>query len=96
MKAHCSGYALASQYLGMSLFYLGAGSGAPKPVSNKIIRAVKQSIDIPLIVGGGIRDGNTAREKAQAGADIIITGTTLEKEENLKQTLWDIIKALEE
>lgn len=90
------GYALATQYLGMSLFYLEAGSGAPKPVCNKIIHAVKDNIEIPLIVGGGIRDVNTAREIAQAGADIIITGTTLEKDDNLKQTLSNIIGALED
>jgi len=90
------GYALASQYLGMKFFYLEAGSGAPYPVSNEMIKAVKQSIGIPLLVGGGIRDVETAREKTRAGADIIITGTTLEKEKNLKQALSDIIKAMEE
>jgi len=90
------GYALASQYLGMKFFYLEAGSGAPYPVSNEMIKAIKQSIDIPLLVGGGIRDVETAREKTRAGADIIITGTTLEKEKNLKQTLTDIIQAIEE
>lgn len=90
------GYALASQYLGMELFYLEAGSGASSPVSNRMIKAVKQSIDIPLIVGGGIRAVETARQKAHAGADIIITGTKLEKEKNLKQALTNIIKAIEE
>ena len=91
-----AGYALATQYLGMKFFYLEAGSGAHSPVSNEMIKTVKQSIDIPLIVGGGIRNVETAREKARAGADIIITGTTLEKEKNLKQALIDIIKAIEE
>jgi phosphoglycerol geranylgeranyltransferase len=90
------GYALAAEYLGMKFFYLEAGSGASYPVSNEMIRAVKKSISIPLIVGGGIRNTSTAREKAKAGADIIITGTTLEKEKNLKQALVDIIKAIEE
>ena len=90
------GYALASQYLGMKLFYLEAGSGASSPVSNRMIKAVKQSIDIPLIVGGGIRAVETARQKAHAGADIIITGTKLEEEKNLKQALTNIIKAIEE
>ena len=90
------GYALASQYLGMKFFYLEAGSGANFPVSNKMIRSVKENINIPLIVGGGIRNADTAREKAQAGADIIITGTTLEKEKNLKKTLTEIIRAIEE
>ena len=90
------GYALASQYLGMSFFYLEAGSGAANPVSNDMISSVKKNLDIPLIVGGGIRDAKTAQEKTRAGADIIITGTTLEKEKNLKQALTDIINALEE
>jgi len=89
------GYALAAQYLGMKLFYLEAGSGAHIPVSNIIIKFVKKNTDIPLIVGGGILDVKTAREKAQAGADIIITGTALEKEKNPKKTLTEIIQAIE-
>ena len=90
------GYALASQYLGMNFFYLEAGSGAPTPVSNNMISSVKKNISIPLVVGGGILDVKTAREKARAGANIIITGTTLEKERNLKQALTKMIKAIEE
>jgi len=89
------GYALAAQYLGMSCFYLEAGSGAPEPVSNDMIAAVKKNIDIPLIVGGGIRDAETAREKAQAGADIVVTGTKLEEEKNIKKALAQLIKAIE-
>ena len=89
------GYGLAAQYLGMKFFYLEAGSGAHFPASNDMISALKRSIDIPLIVGGGIRDEKIAREKTQAGADIIITGTTLEKEKNLKTTLEKIINAIE-
>lgn len=90
------GYALAAQYLGMDFFYLEAGSGAPYPVSNEMVSAVKNSIDIPLIVGGGIRDSKTAKEKAKAGADIVVTGTKLEQEKNLKKALIDIIKSIEE
>ena len=90
------GYALAARYLGMNFFYLEAGSGAPAPVSDDMISSVKNNLNIPLIVGGGIRDVETAREKAHAGADIIITGTTLEKEKNLRQALTDIINAIEE
>ena len=90
------GYALAAEYLGMKFFYLEAGSGASYPVSNEMIRAVKNSISTPLIIGGGIRNSFTAREKAKAGADIIITGTTLEREKNLKQALSNIISSIEE
>jgi phosphoglycerol geranylgeranyltransferase len=90
------GYALASQYLGMNFFYLEAGSGSPKPVSNKMISAVKSNIKTPLIVGGGIRNAKTACEKAKAGADIVVTGTKLEEEKNLKKVLIDIIESIKE
>jgi phosphoglycerol geranylgeranyltransferase len=90
------GYALAAQYLGMDFFYLEAGSGASFPVSNEMISAVKKSINIPLIIGGGIRDAKTAGKKAKAGADVVVTGTKLEEEKNLKQALIEIIKSIEE
>ena len=88
------GYALAAQYLGMKLFYLEAGSGAHFPVSNEIIKSVKENTDIPIMVGGGIRDAKTAREKILAGADILVTGTALEKEGDLKETFIEIINAI--
>jgi len=90
------GYALAAQYLGMDFFYLEAGSGAPDPVPNEMIKAVKKNINIPLVVGGGIRDAKTAGKTAKAGADVVVTGTKLEEEKNLKKALSDIIKSIEE
>jgi len=89
------GYALAAEYLGMKFFYIEAGSGAPTPVPNEMIQAVKKNTSIPVIVGGGIRDSKTAKEKARAGADIIITGTAIEKDEHFKITLTDIVAAIE-
>ena len=89
------GYALSAQYLGMDLFYLEAGSGAPEPVSDDMIAAVKKAIDIPLIVGGGIRSPKIAAKKAKAGADIVVTGTKLEQEKDVKQTLKKLIKAIQ-
>ncbi|WP_297480601.1 geranylgeranylglyceryl/heptaprenylglyceryl phosphate synthase [Thermococcus sp.] len=72
-------YALAGQYLGMRLVYLEAGSGAEKPVPPEMISLVKKVIDVPLIVGGGIRTGEQARRAVEAGADIVVTGTAIEK-----------------
>jgi phosphoglycerol geranylgeranyltransferase len=89
------GYALATEYLGMRFFYLEAGSGAPAPVPNEMIQAVKKNTSIPILVGGGIRDAETAKEKAAAGADIIITGTAIEKDTHLKTTLANIVSAIE-
>lgn len=87
------GYGIASEFLGMKFFYLEAGSGATKPVSDDMIKAVKKNTNIPLIVGGGIRDAKTVRKKALAGADIIVTGTALEEEKDLEASLRAIIEA---
>ena len=47
-------YALAAEYLGFKFIYLEAGSGVPEAIPNEMISAVKKTISIPLIVGGGI------------------------------------------
>ena len=70
-------HGLAAQYMGMNMIYLEAGSGAPKPVPSEMIRKVCDFVDIPIIVGGGIRGVETAVEKIKAGADIIVTGNLL-------------------
>jgi phosphoglycerol geranylgeranyltransferase len=71
-------HALAGQYLGMHFLYLEGGSGAKNPVPPDMIRAVKQYVEIPLIVGGGIRSREQALAAASAGADIIVTGNVVE------------------
>ena len=71
-------HALAGQYLGMHFIYLEGGSGAKNPVPPEMIRMVKQYIDVPLIVGGGIRTKEQALAAASAGADIIVTGNVIE------------------
>jgi phosphoglycerol geranylgeranyltransferase len=76
-------HALAAQYMGMSMVYLEAGSGAPNPVPDTMIQKVRSYIDIPIIVGGGIRDAKTAQDKLSAGADIIVTGNLLREKNGL-------------
>jgi phosphoglycerol geranylgeranyltransferase len=71
-------HALAGQYLGMHFIYLEGGSGAKDPVPPEMIRVVKRTVDIPLIVGGGIRNREQALTAASAGADIIVTGNLIE------------------
>jgi len=72
-------HALASQYLGMRVLYLDAGSGAIHPVSDGMIRAIRENIELPIFLGGGIKTPEIALEKAKAGADFIVTGNILEK-----------------
>ncbi|MFH0832446.1 MAG: geranylgeranylglyceryl/heptaprenylglyceryl phosphate synthase [Candidatus Aenigmatarchaeota archaeon] len=85
-------YALAAQYLGMALVYLEAGSGANRPVPPEMIRAVKKNIDIPLIVGGGIRSAKQAKECVRAGADIINTGTITEENFSAIREIISVVK----
>ena len=76
-------HALAAQYLGKKILYLEAGSGAKFPVSIETIEAVCNQIEIPIIVGGGIKTPKDAKERVKAGASFIVTGTVTEKSENL-------------
>ncbi len=78
-------HGLAAQYMGQKLIYLEAGSGAKYSVPEKIIGAVKSQVEIPVIVGGGIRDADTAHAKLLAGADIIVTGNLLNQDDGLKR-----------
>ena len=70
--------ALAGQFMGAKLIYLEAGSGAKYPVNPKIISEVKKAINIPLIVGGGIKSKTQKQNAYESGADMIVMGTAFE------------------
>jgi phosphoglycerol geranylgeranyltransferase len=86
-------YGLAAEYLGMDFLYLEAGSGAPEPVPEAMIRAVRSNVRIPIIVGGGIRTPEDSLMVKNAGANAIVTGTIIE-DEDFGLRLAEIIKAL--
>lgn len=71
--------ALAGRYLGKQLIYLEAGSGAKTPVNPEIISEVKAAVQLPLIVGGGIRNEKQLETAFTAGADLVVIGTAFEK-----------------
>ena len=72
--------ALAGQYLGLKALYLDAGSGAVQPVPWDVIRAVREQIQVPLFVGGGIRTAEAATAAIRAGADVVVVGTAVEED----------------
>ena len=74
--------ALAGMYMGKKLIYLEAGSGALNPVLPEVIKSVKETLDIPLIVGGGIRSKLALEQAYENGADLVVIGTAFE--ENLE------------
>ncbi len=75
--------AVAGEMLGLKLMYLDAGSGAKRPVPTELIESVASAIEVPLIVGGGIRDPERARLNAEAGADVIVVGNAIEQDPSL-------------
>jgi phosphoglycerol geranylgeranyltransferase len=87
-------YSLAAQYMGMRFVYLEAGSGAAQNVPPEMVAAVRKHYEGTLIVGGGIRTAETANQIAQAGADIIVIGTMIEKDGNWQEKFSSIVKAI--
>lgn len=75
--------AIAGEMLGLKLIYLDGGSGAHQPVPNKMIHLVRKSVDVPLIVGGGINNREKAHRALEAGADLLVIGNGAEKNPNL-------------
>lgn len=75
--------AMAGEMLGLQLIYLDAGSGAEREISPKMISAVRKSVELPLIVGGGINTTRKAITALEAGADMIVIGNALEKNPDL-------------
>lgn len=86
-------YALAARYIGFQALYLEAGSGAAEHVPPAMVRAVRRFLDRVLIVGGGIRSGDAAREIAREKPNVIVTGTIAEEE---PAKLAEIIRAIKD
>jgi putative glycerol-1-phosphate prenyltransferase len=75
--------AMAGEMLGLKTIYMDAGSGAERNISPKMIASVRKSVNVPLIVGGGIDTSRKALESLEAGADMIVIGNALEKDPTL-------------
>lgn len=82
--------AMAGEMLGLRCIYLDGGSGADQPISEEMIAQVKKNIDVPLIIGGGIRSASQANLAWNSGADIVVIGTAFE---NNPELLLDIASA---
>ena len=83
--------AMAGEMLGLKFIFMDGGSGAKNPISEKMIKTVREAINVPLIIGGGISSGAKAIANCKAGADIIVVGNAIEKNENLISEIADAI-----
>ena len=75
--------AMAGEMLGLKIIYLEGGSGAQIPVPMDVIRAVKNSISIPLVVGGGLRNRTQIEDTFISGADMVVLGNGCENNPEL-------------
>lgn len=87
--------ALAGEMLGLKHIYLDAGSGARYPVRASMIQKVRETVKVPLIVGGGIRTPEKAIELCSSGADILVVGNSIEENPSLIQDLTDAIRSVQ-
>lgn len=71
--------AVAGEMLGLKAIYLDAGSGAGHAIPVNVLEAIREQIDCPVIVGGGINDAASIRAAWNAGADVVVVGTAIEK-----------------
>lgn len=83
--------AMAGEMLGLKCIFMDGGSGAHHPISEKMISLVRQSVDTPVIVGGGIDSGQKAILNCNAGADIIVVGNAIEKDDSLIEEIANAI-----
>ncbi|RIV18304.1 geranylgeranylglyceryl/heptaprenylglyceryl phosphate synthase [Fibrisoma montanum] len=84
--------AMAGELLGLQLIYLDAGSGARRSVSPAMISAVREVVDLPIVVGGGINSAEKAYAAFQAGADLIVVGNGIEQNPDLLPELSAVVQ----
>lgn len=84
--------AMAGEMLGLQLIYADAGSGAQNPIPTKMVKQIRKSIDIPLLIGGGIRTTKQAQDALSAGADAIVVGTAIEDDFEKLEELVSVVE----
>jgi phosphoglycerol geranylgeranyltransferase len=82
--------AQAGKLMGMQCIYMDSGSGALYHIPSKMVVGVKENVKLPLIIGGGIRNAESAFELYKSGADILVIGNGVEQNDNLIQTISEV------
>jgi len=80
--------AIAGEYIGNKLIYMDGGSGALNPIPNNVINKVAHNIDIPIIIGGGLKTKEAIQNAYNAGATVVVVGTAFENDEKLLEKLF--------
>ncbi|MFO0322388.1 MAG: geranylgeranylglyceryl/heptaprenylglyceryl phosphate synthase [Bacteroidota bacterium] len=84
--------AIAGELLGKKIIYLEAGSGAKTTIKNSVIKSVKNQINIPLIVGGGLNSLQKIKTILKSNPDYIVVGNALESNPSFLIEINQLIK----
>lgn len=71
--------AIAGKLQGKKLLFLDAGSGAKFSVPTEMVKAIKD-LDIPLIIGGGVKNIEEIKALHYAGASVVVIGNKIEED----------------
>jgi putative glycerol-1-phosphate prenyltransferase len=87
--------AQAGELIGMHCIYMDAGSGANHAIPAEMVKSVTKAVEIPVIVGGGIRSMEAIEQMWNAGANMVVIGNALEDEEHpLHKDLTERIRSM--
>lgn len=75
--------AMAGEMLGMKTIFMDGGSGALNSVSESMVKRVAQHVDLPVIIGGGLKTPEMAKARFDAGATVVVVGNAIEKNGSL-------------
>jgi len=80
--------AMAGAYIGHKLIYMDGGSGALNPIPIHMIKKVAKNIDLPIIIGGGLRTKKEIQNAYNAGATVVVVGTAFENDDAILENLF--------
>ncbi len=79
---------LAGEMIGLKSLYIEAGSGASDTIHSQTIVHLKKALNIPLIVGGGIRSLQKLNNVLAASPNMIVIGNILEEQPEMLDELY--------
>jgi putative glycerol-1-phosphate prenyltransferase len=85
--------AMAGEMLGLKLIYMDAGSGAAVTIPEEMVSFVKESIDVPMVIGGGIKTPGTLKKILAAGADVAVVGNRFEESPELIMEFAEVVRS---
>jgi putative glycerol-1-phosphate prenyltransferase len=71
--------AMAGEMLGLRTMFLDGGSGAQNSVSPSMVKRVADHVNVPIIVGGGLKTPEMAKARFEAGATVVVVGNAIEQ-----------------